>query len=306
MYKLSILQIKNEDFSMESLWREQTKKIIAKAGDEKSSEQDIHWDVIVVGAGMAGLLIAYYLKQKGKKVLVLEAEKIASGQTEGTTAKITSQHDLKYHTLIRKTGVRKARLYARANEEAINEYERLIRKLEIECEFERLSSYLYTRRDKKVLWEEAQAAARLEIEAEFVREADLPFPVTGMVEFRNQAQFSPLKFAKGLAAELEIWEHTKVMKIAGNCVITHDKVLSADKIVVATHYPIRNVPGFYFLRQHQERSYVLALSGCRKIEGMYKGVDKDGLSLRQAGEYLLLGGAAHRTGKNRPGASCMI
>lgn len=291
---------------MESLWREQTKKIIAKAGDEKSSDQDIHWDVIVVGAGMAGLLIAYYLKQKEKKVLVLEAEKIVSGQTEGTTAKITSQHDLKYHTLIKKTGVRKARLYARANEEAINEYERLIQKLEIECEFERLSSYLYTRRDKKVLWEEAQAAAFLGIDANFIREADLPFPVTGMVEFRNQAQFSPLKFAKGLAAELEIWEHTKVMKITGNRVITHDKVLSADKIVVATHYPIRNVPGFYFLRQHQERSYVLALSGCKKIEGMYKGVDKDGLSLRQAGEYLLLGGAAHRTGKNRPGGTYLF
>ncbi len=288
---------------MESLWREQTKKITAKSDTENRMNQNIHWDVIVVGAGMAGLLTAYYLKQKGKQVLVLEAAEIASGQTEGTTAKITSQHDLKYSRLVKKIGVRKAKLYARANEEAINEYERLIRKLEIKCEFERLSSYLYTRQDKKVLWEEAQAAAFLGIDANFTREADLPFSVTGMVEFRNQAQFSPLQFIKHIAAELEIWEHTKVMKITGNRVITQDKVLSADKIVVAAHYPIRNVPGFYFLRQHQERSYVLALSGCKKVEGMYKGIDRDGISLRQAGAYLLFGGASHRTGKSKAGGA---
>ncbi len=288
---------------MESLWREQTKKIIAKAGDEKSENQNIHWDVIVVGAGMAGLLIAYYLQEKGKQVLVLEAAEIASGQTERTTAKITSQHDLKYSKLMKKVGVKKAKLYARANEEAISEYERLIQKLGIECDFRRCSSYLYTQQDKKVLWEEAQAAVYLGIVASFKRELDLPFPVTGAACFHNQAQFSPLEFVKHIVAKLEIWEHTKVLKISGNRVITHDKVLTADKIVVATHYPIRNVPGFYFLRQHQERSYVLALSGCDKIEGMYKGIDKDGISLRQAGEYILLGGSSHRTGKNKTGGA---
>lgn len=288
---------------MESIWRKKTEKITVKSSADQPIEENIHWDVIVVGAGMAGLLTAYYLKQEGKKVLVLEAAEIASGQTERTTAKITSQHDLKYQKLIKKIGVKKAKLYARANEEAISEYERLIRKLGIECDFRRGSSYLYTQQDKKVLWEEAQAATYLGIDAAFERELDLPFSITGAVCFRNQAQFSPLEFVKHIAAELEIWEHTKVMKISGNRVITHDKVLAADKIVVATHYPIRNVPGFYFLRQHQERSYVLALSGCGKIEGMYKGIDKNGLSLRQAGEYVLLGGSAHRTGKNKTGGA---
>lgn len=287
---------------MESIWREQTKKIVAKTNIDKDKNDSIHWDVIVVGAGMAGLLIAYYLQEQGKQVLVLEASEIASGQTERTTAKITSQHDVKYSKLIKKVGVKKAKLYARANEEAISEYERLIQTLGIECDFKRLSSYLYTQQDKKVLWEEAQAATYLGIHASFEREANLPFPVTGVTCFHNQAQFSPLEFVKQIAAKLKIWEHKKVIKIKGKQVFTQDKVLTAEKIVVATHYPIRNVPGFYFLRQHQERIYVLALSGCGKIEGMYKGIDKDGISLRQAGEYVLLGGSAHRTGKNKGGA----
>lgn len=288
---------------MESLWRKQTPKLSCKSSIDHSVQENYRRDVIVVGAGMAGVLIAYYLKQKGKDVLVLEANEIASGQTERTTAKITSQHDVKYSTLIKKVGLKKAKLYARANEEAINEYERLIQSQKIECQFERTTAYLYTQKDKKVLWEETQAAMLLGIDAFFERETELPFPVTGVVGFRNQAQFSPLEFIQHIAAGLEIWEHTKVMKIIGNRVFTNDKVLTADKIVVATHYPIRNVPGFYFFRQHQERSYVLALSGCEKIKGMYIGIDKSGLSFRQAGDYLLFGGSSHRTGKNKNGGA---
>lgn len=261
------------------------------------------YDVIVIGAGMAGLLTAYYLQEQGKSVLVLEAAEVASGQTGRTTAKITSQHDLKYSVLADHVGIDRARLYARANETAIKEYEKLILKKEIKCEFKKVPAYLYTMRKEADMKREAEIAAFLGIDAFFTKETELPFAVEGAVVFRNQAQFAPLKFAHSIAKELEIWEHTKVIAIRGNQVLTENMTLTADKIVVATHYPLKNVPGFYFLRQHQERSYVLALSGCPKINGMYLGIDKDGLSLRQAGDRLLLGGGAHRTGENQAGGA---
>ena len=97
---------------------------------------------------MAGLLIACYLKEQGKDVLVLEADRIASGQTERTTAKITSQHDLKYSKLVKKVGIKKARMYALANEVAISEYEHFIREHKIECQFKRVPAYLYTMQDE--------------------------------------------------------------------------------------------------------------------------------------------------------------
>ena len=290
---------------MESLWRKQIKIIEDKQGKESSGmphSQDRHAgvlhagfnhtrrDVIVIGAGMAGILTAYYLKERGKNVLVLEADKIASGQTERTTAKITSQHGLKYSTLINTMGIKKAEMYAKANEEAIREYERLIKNHRISCQFEIVPAYLYTLQNEATLKKEEQAAKRLGIDAFFARETELPFPVAGALCFQNQAQFSPLEFIRYLSSNLEIWEQTKVTAVRGNQVVTNGRVLTADKIVVATHYPFLNIPGFYFLRQHQERSYVLALSGCRKINGMYYGVDKEGLSLRQAGDTLLLGG----------------
>lgn len=261
------------------------------------------YDIIVIGAGMAGLLTAYYLQEQGKRVLVLEASEIASGQTGRTTAKITSQHGLKYSKLIETVGIEKARLYARANEAAIKEYGRLIQSKGIECHFEEAPAYLYTLENPVLLREEARAASLLGIDAFFTMETELPFEVAGAVCFRHQAQFSALEFMEHIASELEIQTHTQVKKLKGNKVITKDAVLSADKIVVATHYPLRNVPGFYFLRQHQERSYVLALSGCERIKGMYLGIDKEGLSLRQLKDVLLLGGSSCRTGNNRIGGA---
>ena len=289
---------------MESLWRKQTGKIEAGSNQAESMRADAsHREVIIIGAGMAGLLLAFYLKELGKDVLVLEANEIASGQTERTTAKITSQHGLKYSKLIKTVGMEKARLYAKANEAAIKEYEQLIQKNGIVCQFEKAPAYLYTCEDASALEEEAKAAALLGIDAFFTKETELPFPVEGAVCFQNQAQFSPLEFLKGIASGLEIAEHTQVIKIKGNQVFTQDNILTADKIVMATHYPIRNVPGFYFLRQHQERSYVLALSGCKKINGMYLGIDQNGLSVRQAMDMLLLGGSSCRTGENRVGGA---
>ncbi len=258
-----------------------------------------HYDVIVIGAGMAGLLTAYFLTEQGKQVLVIEAAEVASGQTGRTTAKITSQHGLKYSKLIRDIGLEKARLYAKANENAIREYERLIEKEQIQCQFERRPAYLYSNKNAEELKSEAKAAALLGIDAYYTEETELPFGVKGAVCFRNQAQFSALDFVEHIAAQLDILTHTKVLRIKGKQVITKEAVWTADKIVVATHYPICNVPGFYFLRQHQERSYVLALSGCPKIRGMYLGIDSEGLSFRQMGDVLLLGGCSGRTGDKK-------
>ena len=281
---------------MESLWRKQTGKIEPSESIPQSSIRESHWDVVVVGAGMAGILTAYFLKKQGKRVLIVEANTIASGQTERTTAKITSQHDLKYAKLLKDIGEQKARLYAQANELAIAQYAGIIKEKGINCQFERTDAYLYSLETETALKEEAEAANRLEIHAEFVTKTELPFEIKGAVCFKNQAQFSPLEFVKAIATELDILEHTMVTEVKDHWVITDKGILTADDIVLATHYPMRNVPGFYFLRQHQERSYVLALSGANPIKNMYLGIDEDGLSFRQAGEYLLLGGCGHRTG----------
>ena len=253
---------------------------------------------VVIGAGMAGILTAYYLQKQGFEVIVLEAGRIASGQTRNTTAKITGQHGLCYAKLMKRLGEERAGIYANANEGAIAEYENLIKKKKIDCHFERRNAYLYSTESGEQLKKEAEAAQKLGIKAEFVTETELPFAIKGAVCFRNQAQFHPLEFIKEISEELTVYEHTKVLSVKKNTVYTNRGKVWAEHIVFATHYPITNVPGMYFTRQHQERSYVLALSGNEPLKGMYRSIDKDGLSLRSSGDTLLLGGGSHRTGKS--------
>lgn len=107
---------------MESIWMEETE--IRK---REPLPGDMEAEAVVIGAGLAGILTAYYLKQAGIRTVVLEADRIGSGQTKNTTAKITSQHSLVYGQMIQTFGRRMAEHYAGANEAAIKEYERLIR-----------------------------------------------------------------------------------------------------------------------------------------------------------------------------------
>lgn len=258
---------------------------------------DCRTQVAVIGGGMAGILTAYYLQKQGKQVIVLEADRIGSGQTRGTTAKITSQHNLIYQRLISNLGIRQARQYADANQAAIEEYERLIWEKSISCHFQPFPAYLYSVNDGNILRREAEAARRLGIDAGFVSETELPFKVKGALRFAGQAQFHPLEFLQSISSLLTVYERTTVLSVRGNQVITDRGVVTAKSVVFACHYPFVNIPGLYFARMYQQRSYVLALANAPSLHGMYLGIEKEGLSLRQAGDYLLLGGRGHRTGQ---------
>lgn len=281
---------------MESVWSKEV-----EIPERSSLKEDLRVEAAVIGGGMAGILTAYALKCQGKEVVVLEADRIASGQTKNTTAKLTAQHGMVYDKLIKHYGKEKASVYARANKIAIDAFEWLVQEKKIECEFKRVPAFLYSVEDEKKLRKEAIAAHYLGIPAFFTKETDLPFPIKGAVCFENQAQFHPLLFIKEIAKELKIYEKTKVLSVKGHEIKTEEATVWAEHIVFATHYPVTNIPGFYFLRQHQERSYVLAVKGVEKPEGIYYSADKKGLSIRSIGEYVLLGGCAHRTGKDKRG-----
>ncbi len=141
---------------MESIWSEEV-----TIPPRKEMIGGLNTQVAVIGAGMAGLLTAFFLTGRGYNVIVLEAERIAGGQTKHTTAKITGQHGLIYDKLIRNCGMEKAGLYAEANESAIREYQKIIEEKNIECDFQRLPSFLYSEKHAEPLMAEADAAADL-------------------------------------------------------------------------------------------------------------------------------------------------
>lgn len=281
---------------MKSIW-EMTEEISAREclnGNKKV-------DVAVIGAGMTGILTAWFLKQKGARVLVLEGSRIGMGATAHTTAKVTSSHNLIYDKLIRRFGVETARKYGELQEMAIEAYASLIREEKIVCRWERRPSYIYTRKTPQLLEQEARAAARLGLPVQLTDRTELPFSVKAALRYGDQAQFHPLAFLKGIARELAVCEDTWVRGVKGRQVFTDRGTVIADQIVIATHYPFLNAPGYYFLREYQKKSYLLALKQAQKIEGMYIGAGTEGYSFRPFGELLLFGGEGSRTGKNTDG-----
>lgn len=255
-------------------------------------------DTAVIGGGMAGILTAYELKERGVETVVLEAETVGSGQTKNTTAKITSQHGPIYHRLLKRFGESKAREYAQRNEDAVQAYGDLVKKLRIDCNFQPVPSFLYTRRRKDLLRQECAAARRLGIDAELCGIRGIPIKYAEGLRFPSQAQFHPLKFLSAVSRKVPVFEHTPVERVKKHAAITARGTVTAKNIVFATHFPFQNFPGLYFARMYQERSYVLALENAPELSGMYYGIDSDGLSMRSFERQLLLGGEGHRTGKS--------
>ena len=260
---------------------------------------DTRADVLVIGGGMAGLLCARLLTDAGVDCALVESDTLCGGVTQNTTAKITAQHGLIYDRLMREFGAARAGQYLRANLAALERYRKMCS--EIDCNFETRDAYVYARSDRRKIDAELRALETLGYPAAFAEKLPLPFPVAGAVRFAQQAQFHPLKFAAAIAPGLRIYEHTPVRAVGGGAARTEHGRIAAERIITATHFPIWNRYGAYFLKLYQHRSYVIALENAPDVHGMYVDEAEKGLSFRNYQNLLLLGGGDHRTGKRGGG-----
>ncbi|MEF9972879.1 MAG: FAD-dependent oxidoreductase [Clostridia bacterium] len=262
-------------------------------------DRDISTDVLVIGGGMAGVLCALLLKRSGVKCALVEGATIGSGTTRGTTAVLTAQHDTLYTDLVAHFGAEKAKQYLTANLDAVEAFRRLSR--QIPCDFEEAPSVAYSIRDGEKLKREAETVQKLGFPAEFLTKTKLPMPVAGALRYPGMAQFHPLKFLAGAADGLPIYEHTLARVVDGHTVLTSGGRITAQKIIVATHFPFINSRGLYFMKLYQMRSFVVALENAPKLGETYVDIAKDGMYLRNDRDLLLVGGGDHRTGKRGGG-----
>lgn len=275
---------------MGSLWLETT-----DMPSFNKLNKDIKTEVLIIGGGMAGIFCAYMLDKAGVDYVLVEANTVCGGITKNTTAKITAQHGLIYKKLIKEFGIEKAKQYLYMNLTAVEKFNELCKN--IDCDFEIKNSYVYSLNNSKAVEEEVDALKKLGYDADFLNDIPLPFTVAGAVRFKNQAQFSPLKFAAKISKGLNIYEHTKVDHLVGTKAITSGGTIDAKKIIVATHFPFLNKHGAYFLKLYQQRSYVIAVENAQNVDGMYIDEAEGGLSFRNYKNLLLIGGGEHRTGK---------
>jgi glycine/D-amino acid oxidase-like deaminating enzyme/nitrite reductase/ring-hydroxylating ferredoxin subunit len=275
-------------------------------------ERSTNADVVVIGGGFVGLTTALLLHEAGRKVVLIEAGRLARGVSGYTTAKVSSQHGLKYAELASKHGADAARVYGQANEAALAWIAERVEREGIDCDFRRQASYAYVTSPSKrgQVADEVSAAVAAGLPASLAEDTPLPYPVAAAVRFDDQAEFHPRKYLLALAAQLvaggvEIYERSHAVEVdadQGRVVVkTPGGRVDADHAVVATHYPFPD-RSLSFARVSPQRSYAIA---CR-IEGappagMHISGDSPTRSIRaiplEGGqELLMVGGESHKTG----------
>lgn len=279
---------------MNSIWTENV-----ELPHFEALEDDVAAEVLIIGGGMAGILCAYFLEEQGVDYILAEGRTICSGITQNTTAKITSQHGLIYDKILKSAGSEKAKMYFEANQDAVKKYTELCKQLD--CDYETKSAYVYSLNDRRKLEAEADALHKIGCNAGIQETVTLPFQTAGAICFEEQAQFHPLKFISRIAGNLNIYENTFVKELKPNKALTEKGSIAFKKLIFATHFPIDNKHGMYFLKMYQSRSYVIALENADQVDGMYLDEADGGMSFRNYGPYLLVGGGGHRTGKSGGG-----
>lgn len=293
---------------MNSLWLSEN----LNSKNFESLDKNISTDVCIIGAGIFGLTCGYYLSKAGLKVTIVDKSDVGRKTTGHTTAKITSQHGLFYTYLVDTYGEQFAKDYLFANEEAIENIKNIIDTENIKCDFEKQSNFVYTTDKLEVdkIKKEVDCVNAIGFPANFVTKTGLPFEIAGGIQFKNQAQFNPIKYINGLCDCIvknngKIYTNTTVYDVKKDndsfSTLAVGGTIQSKYVILASHYPFINFPGIYFFKMYQSSSYVIGVDTKKTLfNGMYITASEPTYSFRTAyyngKKILLLGGSGHKTG----------
>jgi len=304
--------------SMKSYWQESDRQAFPPR------ELPHHFDVIVIGGGITGLTAAHLLKSSGRKVAVLEKDRIGGGETGRTSSHLTHVTDVRLADLIKRFGEDAARLVWSGGETAIDLIESQAERLDIECGFQRVPNFLSAKfrggDEPDGLEEEAAAARRLGFAARYI--AAGPVLSRPAVAYSDQAIFHPLRYLDGLARAIDgdgsiVVEHSEVVDVIDDplAVIVNGETVECDYLVIATHVPLMGKTGIVRATLFQTKLYPYStyLAGARLPAGamtplLCSDTDDPYYYLRvhedDEGLYAIFGGADHKTGQADDTARC--
>lgn len=257
--------MKPEDGLTQSIW-----------SDTKPAMPEAPWageaDVIVIGAGIAGLTTAYLLAGEGKSVTLIDEGPVGRGQTERTSAHLASILDDRFVEVEKLHDTDTARLAHDSHAGAIMTIERIAMDEKIDCAFKRVDAYLFDGEPPTdvALADEFAAAKRCGVHN--ISWTDGPGGVnTGRaIRFGNQAVFHPSKYMDGLAQAaakrgVRFRTGTRVIDASGRqketpptVTLADNSTMTAKAIVVATNTPtpINDWVSIY-LKQSSYRTYMV-------------------------------------------------
>jgi glycine/D-amino acid oxidase-like deaminating enzyme/nitrite reductase/ring-hydroxylating ferredoxin subunit len=226
-----------------SLWED----ITAREDSYPSLEEEIEADIAIIGAGITGITTALRLMGSGKKVVILESNKVGDGTTGFSTGNLYVAVQPYYEKLRSKFDAKTVKTIADSRKVAIDFIEEIVKQKNIDCFFHRRPWYLYSinHENDSLVENEIKVLREAGHAIEAVSEISLPFEVTRAAKMENQARFNPLRYVRALAKDLhqngcQIFEQSAVISVEEDesyVLRTQKGKVRAKEIVMATHIP---------------------------------------------------------------------
>ena len=296
---------------MTSIWRDTSARPVTDTIDELPSRSD----VIVAGAGIAGLAGAVLLSEAGLKVTLVEARTVADLATGNTTAKFSLLQGSQLSSVRQKRGHEIAAAYVEANRVGLDWTSAFCSADGVAWQTRPAINFATTRSGARKVDEERAVAEELGLPVETGGHHGLPFTVENFFAVPGNGQVDPYELSIALVARARragtkvvegvsvtaATQHKQHVEVQATTGQEADLVsFSAGHLILATGFPVLD-RGLHFTRLTAHRSHLVSFRSAGDVPtGMYLSMDSGGHSYRQFrradGDYLLVGGAGHQVG----------
>ena len=216
----------------------------------KEVESDLKADILIIGGGMSGNLMAYILAKRGRNVTLVEANKVGCGSSTANTGLLQYSSDIMISELADEIGKSDAVLFYKMCLKAMNDLTNLNKSLNQDTEYRNKASIYYAsdESDREKLEREYKYLNAYDFPVEFLDKSSLSnlykINKAGALKTWHDADVNPYKFIQALVDEnldmgVKYFENTSVdlENIKNNTVYTaSDYKLEFKNIILATGY----------------------------------------------------------------------
>ena len=256
-----------------------------------SLTSDIETDILIIGGGIAGIMLSFYLKSTKLKVTLVERNTLLSGVSSKMTAKVTILEDL-----LTKIKSNYLNIYIKSKLEGLNLLKKNINDLNIDCNFLESESFLYTNKKSNIKKLKKLENTLKKLNINF-NNKNIPLDELKSlysISINDSYTINIIKYLNKIIESLDnenIYENTNIIEVIKNNKYYIAKTMKYNiksKIVIfANNYPYFIKPLLMPLKVRLEKSYILY--GTSKYNGNYNliNIDKKVNSIRFYNQKML-------------------
>lgn len=223
-----------------------------------SLQEDTECDVLIVGSGITGSLIAHQCIMDGYNTVLIDKREVCNGSTSATTSMLQYEIDAPLYELKETVGEEKALASYQACSDAIDRLEEISKSIKSNAGFERKKSLYFasTQKDSKWLYKEFEARKAAGFKVEWLTNEEITsrFDIQrnhGGILSKQGASVDAFTLAHELLAinakkGLRIFDKTELTKVDYKrgfnlCTLSTSASIKAKKIIYCVGYESANM-----------------------------------------------------------------